>query len=111
MRRPLPEHRFKMGHGCHPGFGAVGAFSAKFIRGERARYVPSPPSKGRSTTPGLDVEKLLELKEKHGDKAVLRYGRPERSPWERAGDPGGCADSRGQGGSITEKNMRNMKPR
>ena len=93
------------------GFGAVGAFSAKFAKGKGATVVAISSVEGSLYDPkGLDVDKLLALKEKWGDSAVLKYGKGEKIPLgkelEADADiliPGATGDQ------LTEKNMKNVK--
>jgi len=93
------------------GFGAVGAFSAKFAKGKGATVVAISSVEGSLYDPkGLDVDKLLALKEKWGDSAVLKYGKGEKIPLgkELEADediliPGATGDQ------LTEKNMKNVK--
>ncbi len=93
------------------GFGAVGAFAAKFVREKGARVVAISSIEGAVYDPqGLDVEKLLSLKEKHGDSGVLKYGKGEKIPLGKELEvdvdvliPGATGDV------ITEKNMKQVK--
>ncbi len=93
------------------GFGAVGAFAAKFAREKGARVVAISSIEGAIYDPqGLDVEKLLSLREKHGDSGVLKYGKGEKMPLGKELEvdvdvliPGATGDV------ITEKNMKQVK--
>jgi glutamate dehydrogenase (NAD(P)+) len=93
------------------GFGAVGAFTAKFMRKKGAKVVAISSLEGAIYDPqGLDVDSLLTLREKHGDKAVLKYGRGQQIPLGQELElevdvliPGATGDV------ITEKNMKNVK--
>ena len=93
------------------GFGAVGAFSAKFIKEKGAKVLAISSIDGGLYDPqGLDVDKLLALREKHGDKAILKYGRGQQIPQGKELEvevdvliPGATGDQ------ITEKNMKNVK--
>ena len=93
------------------GFGAVGAFSAKFAKEKGAKIVAISSVEGSLYDPqGLDVDKLLALKEKWGDSALLKYGKGEKIPLgkelEASADiliPGATGDQ------LTEKNMKNVK--
>lgn len=93
------------------GFGAVGAFSAKFVKGKGAKVVAISSVEGAVYDPqGLDVDRLLALKGKWGDAAIQKYGKGEQIPLgkelEVAADiliPGATGDQ------ITEKNMKNVK--
>ncbi len=95
------------------GFGAVGAFSAKFISEKGAKVVAISSIEGSLYDPqGLDVEKLLAMREKMGDKAVLKYGKGQQLPLGKELEvqvdiliPGATGDQ------ITEKNMKNIKPK
>ncbi len=93
------------------GFGAVGAFSAKFIAEKGAKVVAVSSIEGAIYDPhGLDVEKLLDLKEKHGDKAVLRYGKARKMALGKELEvPVDVLIPGAKGDAITEKNMRNIK--
>ncbi|MDO9212109.1 MAG: hypothetical protein Q7V48_15400 [Deltaproteobacteria bacterium] len=63
------------------GFGAVGAFSAKFIKEKGAKVVAISSVEGAFyNAKGLEVDKLLSLKEKWGDKAVLKYSQGQQIP-------------------------------
>jgi len=57
------------------GLGAVGSFTAKFLHEKGVRRIVAISSvEGALYDPnGLDVEKLLRLKEKFGDRAVKEY--------------------------------------
>ena len=93
------------------GFVAVGAFAAKFMKGKGSKVVAVSSAEGAIYDPdGLDVHKLLTLREKHGDKAVLRYGPGQKIPLGRELElgvdilvPGATGDV------ITEKNMRRVQ--
>ncbi len=93
------------------GFGAVGAFAAKFFREKGSKVVAISSIEGAIYDPqGLDVEKLLALKEKYGDSGVLKYGRGRKIPSGKELEvpvdvlvPGATGDV------ITEKNMRHVK--
>jgi glutamate dehydrogenase (NAD(P)+) len=93
------------------GFGAVGAFSAKFIKEKGAKVVAISSVEGALyNAKGLEVDKLLSLKEKWGDKAVLKYGQGQQIPLGKELEveadiliPGAMGDQ------ITEKNMKNVK--
>ncbi len=93
------------------GFGAVGAFSAKFIKEKGSKVLAVSSMEGALYDPqGLDVDKLLALKEKHGDKAVLKYGKGQEIPRGKELEvevdvliPGATGDQ------ITEANMKNVK--
>ena len=93
------------------GFGAVGAFTAKFMREKGSKVVAISSLAGTLYDPqGLDVEKLLALREKHGDNAVLKYGKGQQIPLGKELElevdvlvPGATGDV------ITEKNMKNVK--
>ncbi len=95
------------------GFGAVGAFAAKFMKAKGSRVVAVSSVEGAIFDPqGLDVDRLLTLREKLGDKAVLRYGRGKKialgKELELGVDiliPGATGDV------ITEKNMKKVKAR
>lgn len=93
------------------GFGAVGAFAAKFIKEKGAKVIAVSTLEGALHDPqGLDIDKLLALREKHGDKCVQKYGQgniiPLGKELELEADiliPGATGDV------ITEKNMKNIK--
>jgi glutamate dehydrogenase (NAD(P)+) len=93
------------------GFGAVGAFSAKFIKEKGSKVLAISSIDGALYDPqGLDVDKLLALREKHGDKAILKYGKGQQIPRGKELEvevdvliPGATGDQ------ITEKNMKNVK--
>jgi glutamate dehydrogenase (NAD(P)+) len=93
------------------GFGAVGAFAARFIKEKGAKVVAISSIEGAIYDPqGLDVDRLLALKEKFGDRGVLKYGGGRRihpgKELELAVDvliPGATGDVLG------EKNMRNVR--
>ena len=93
------------------GFGAVGAFAAKFIAEKGSKVVAISSVEGSIYDPrGLDIEKLWKLKEKWGDKAVLKYGKGRQiargKELEVEADiliPGATGDQ------ITEKNMKSVK--
>jgi glutamate dehydrogenase (NAD(P)+) len=93
------------------GFGAVGAFAAKFIKEKGSRVVAISSIEGALYDPqGLDIDKLLVLREKHGDQAVLKYGKGQQIPLGKELElevdvliPGATGDV------ITEKNMKNVK--
>jgi len=93
------------------GFGAVGAFAAKFIKEKGSRVVAVSSVEGAVYDPqGLDVDRLLALREKHGDKAVVKYGRGQQIPLGKELElevdiliPGATGDV------ITEKNMKSVK--
>ncbi len=93
------------------GFGAVGAVAARFAREKGARVVAISSIEGAVYDPqGLDVEKLLSLKAKHGDSGVLKYGKGEKIPLGKELElevdvliPGATGDV------ITEKNMKQVK--
>ncbi len=93
------------------GFGAVGAFAAKFIKEKGAKVIAVSSLEGALHDPqGLDIDKLLALREKHGDKSVQKYGKgniiPLGKELELEADiliPGATGDV------ITEKNMKNIK--
>jgi glutamate dehydrogenase (NAD(P)+) len=93
------------------GFGAVGAFAARFIREKGAKVVAISSIEGAIYDPqGLDVDRLLTLKEKFGDRAVLKYGGGRRihpgKELELSVDvliPGATGDV------LDEKNMRSVR--
>lgn len=93
------------------GFGAVGAFSAKFIKEKGSKVLAISSIDGALYDPqGLDVDKLLALREKHGDKAILKYGRGQQIPRGKELEvevdvliPGATGDQ------ITEENMKKVK--
>jgi len=93
------------------GFGAVGAFSAKFIKEKGSKVLAISSIDGALYDPqGLDVDKLLALREKHGDKAILKYGKGQLIPRGKELEvevdvliPGATGDQ------ITEANMKNVK--
>jgi glutamate dehydrogenase (NAD(P)+) len=93
------------------GFGAVGAFAAKFMREKGAKVVAVSSIEGAVYDPqGLDVENLLSLRAKEGDKAVLKAPRGKKiargKELELPVDiliPGATGDV------ITEENMKNVK--
>ncbi|MDI6754428.1 MAG: Glu/Leu/Phe/Val dehydrogenase [Thermodesulfobacteriota bacterium] len=93
------------------GFGAVGAFAAKFIKEKGSKVLAVSSVEGSLYDPqGLDVDKLFALREKHGDKAVLKYGKGQQIPLGKELEvevdilvPGATGDV------ITEKNMKNVK--
>ena len=93
------------------GFGAVGAFAARFIKEKGSKVVAVSSAEGAIYDPqGLDVDRLLALREKQGDKAVLKVGRGQKialsKELELAVDiliPGATGDV------ITEKNMKQVK--
>lgn len=93
------------------GFGAVGAFAAKFIKEKGSKVVAISSIEGALYDPqGLDIDKLLALREKHEDKAVLKYGEGQQIPLGKELElevdvliPGATGDV------ITEKNMKNIK--
>ena len=93
------------------GFGAVGAFSAKFIKEKGSKVLAISSIDGGLYDPqGLDVDKLLALREKHGDKAILKYGKGQQIPRGKELEvevdvliPGATGDQ------ITEANMKNVK--
>ena len=93
------------------GFGAVGAFAAKFMQAKGSKVVAVSSVEGAIFDPqGLDVDRLLALREKQGDKALLKYSRGQRialgKELELAVDiliPGAIGDV------ITEKNMKQVK--
>jgi glutamate dehydrogenase (NAD(P)+) len=93
------------------GFGAVGAFAARFIREKGAKVVAISSIEGGIYDPqGLDVDRLLTLKEKFGDRAVLKYGGGRRihpgKELELSVDvliPGATGDV------LDEKNMRSVR--
>ncbi len=93
------------------GFGAVGAFSAKFIKEKGSKVLAISSIDGVLYDPqGLDVDKLLALREKHGDKAILKYGRGQQIPRGKELEvevdvliPGATGDQ------ITEENMKKVK--
>lgn len=63
------------------GFGAVGAWTAKFMKDKGAKIVAASSVEGAVyDAEGLDVEKLLDLRQKHGDEAIPRYDRGRRIP-------------------------------
>ena len=57
------------------GFGAAGSFAAKFLHDKGARRIVAVSSvAGAIYDPdGLDIPKLMQLKEKYGDNAVKEY--------------------------------------
>ena len=57
------------------GFGAAGSFAAKYLHDKGARKIVAVSSvAGAIYDPnGLDIEKLMQLKEKFGDNAVKEY--------------------------------------
>jgi len=93
------------------GFGAVGAFAAKFMKEKGAKVIAVSSVEGALHDPqGLDIDKLFALREKHGDKCVQKYGKgtiiPLGKELELEADiliPGATGDV------ITEKNMKNIK--
>lgn len=69
LSRPLKEARVAL-----EGFGKVGAGVAKFLARENARLVAVSNIHGTIEDPdGLDIDKLLRLRERHGDDALQRY--------------------------------------
>jgi glutamate dehydrogenase (NAD(P)+) len=93
------------------GFGAVGAFAAKFMKAKGSKVVAVSSVEGAIFDPqGLDVDRLLALRKKQGDKAVLKVGQGQKialgKELELAVDiliPGAIGDV------ITEKNMKRVK--
>ena len=93
------------------GFGAVGAFAAKFISAKGAKVVAISSVDGSLYDPqGLDIEKLLALRKKHADKCVFEYGKGQVIPIGKELElevdiliPGARGDV------ITEKNMKDVK--
>lgn len=56
------------------GLGAVGSFAAKFLSKKGARIVAISSIEGALyDADGLDVDRLLELKQEYGDSAVNKY--------------------------------------
>lgn len=66
------------------GLGAVGSFTAKFLHEKGVRRIVAISSvEGALYDPnGLDIEKLLQLKEKFGDRAVKEYQGANSIPLE-----------------------------
>ena len=63
------------------GFGKVGGGVAREVSQRGGRVVAVSTVAGSIADPsGLDVERLLELRQAHGDACVLRYGRPVMPP-------------------------------
>jgi glutamate dehydrogenase (NAD(P)+) len=93
------------------GFGAVGAFSAKFFEEKGARIIAVSSVDGAIYDPqGLDVPRLLALREKFGDKAVLKYGRGQKIPLGKELElPADILIPGAKGDVITEKNMKRIK--
>jgi glutamate dehydrogenase (NAD(P)+) len=93
------------------GFGAVGAFAAKFISAKGAKVVAISSVEGSLYDPkGLNIERLLELRDQHGDQCVALYGKGQSIPAGKELEldvdiliPGATGDV------ITEKNMKNVK--
>jgi glutamate dehydrogenase (NAD(P)+) len=93
------------------GFGAVGAFAAKFIRAKGAKVVAVSSVEGALYDPqGLDIDTLFALRETHGDLSIRKYGKGEIIPLGKELElevdlliPGATGDV------ITEKNMKNIK--
>jgi glutamate dehydrogenase (NAD(P)+) len=95
------------------GFGAVGAFAARFLKEKGARVVAISSVEGALYAPqGLDVERLLALREKIGDQAVLKYGKGQRIPLGKELElPVDVLIPGARGDVITEKNMKRVKAR
>lgn len=93
------------------GFGAVGAFAAKFAKEKGATVVAVSSVDGALYDPqGLDIDKLFALREKNGDKCIRKYGKGEVIPLGRELElevdvmiPGATGDV------ITAKNMKNIQ--
>jgi len=64
------------------GFGAAGSFTAKFLHEKGAKKIVALSSiAGAIYDPnGLDIEKLLQFKEKFGDNAVKEYSGAKSIP-------------------------------
>jgi glutamate dehydrogenase/leucine dehydrogenase len=63
------------------GFGKVGGGVAREVVGRGGRIVAVSTLAGCLSDPaGLDLERLLELRERHGDDCVTRYGLPAVTP-------------------------------
>jgi glutamate dehydrogenase (NAD(P)+) len=93
------------------GFGAVGAFAAKFFREKGSKIVAVSSVDGAIYDPqGLDVDRLLALREKVGDKGVLKYGRGQKIPLGKELElPVDILIPGAKGDVITEKNMKSVK--
>ncbi len=93
------------------GFGAVGAFAAKFMREKGAKVVAVSSIEGAVYDPqGVDVEKLLSLRAKEGDKAVLKASRGEKiARGKELEVPVDILIPGATGDVITEENMKNVK--
>jgi len=93
------------------GFGAVGAFAAKFMQEKGGKVVAISSIEGAVYDPqGLDVENLLNLRAKHGDKAVLKLARGEKIPLGKELElPADILIPGATGDVITEENMKNVK--
>ncbi len=93
------------------GFGAVGAFAAKFFQEKGSTVVAVSSVEGSIYDPqGLDVDRLFVLREKIGDKAVMRYGRGKKIPLGKELElPVDILVPGAKGDVITEKNMRSVK--
>lgn len=95
------------------GFGAVGAFAAKFIREKGARVVAVSSVEGTLYDPqGLDVDRLLALREEHGDGAVKKYGHGKEIPLGQELElPVDILVPAATGDQIREQNMERVKAR
>ena len=63
------------------GFGKVGGGVAREVSRRGGRVVAVSTVAGCIADPsGLDVDRLLTLRQAHGDACVLRYGRPVMAP-------------------------------
>ena len=63
------------------GFGKVGGGVAREVGRRGGRVVAVSTVAGCVADPsGLDVDRLLALRQAHGDACVLRYGRPVMPP-------------------------------
>jgi glutamate dehydrogenase (NAD(P)+) len=93
------------------GFGAVGAFAAKFISAKGSKVIAVSSAGGSLYDPqGLDIEKLMKLRKKYGDKCVVKYGKGQLIPLGKELEldvdiliPGAVGDV------ITEQNMKEVK--
>jgi len=93
------------------GFGAVGAFAAKFFKEKGSTIVAASSVDGAIYDPqGLDVDQLFALRDKFGDKAVMKYGRGKKIPLGKELElPVDILVPGAKGDVITEKNMKNVK--
>ncbi len=65
------------------GFGKVGGGVAREVTRRGGRVVALSTVAGSIADPsGLDIERLLELRSRHGDDCITRYGRPVAAPPE-----------------------------